>query len=695
MIDGGTVNFNGTDSTGALTESSGTLGGSGTLTVSGQTTWTGGTMSGTGSTVADGGLAITVSDTDTVQLDARTLSNGGSGTLAGSFYLEAGNNAIINNLSGATFDVQSSAGIRGNSPYIGGSATFNNQGTLTKSTGSGTSISAVLNNTGNLEVDAGALTLTSGSINIDGNSFFVSQASTTLALTGNLLSTTNLQSNFNPLGTVLLDGSGTASTPQQFEAMSDDLGAVAAGFINNFTYGNLTLGSGTHVKLVDTADNSSGSGSEAVYAETLAVPAGTTLDLNGLHLYTRADLISGTVTGGTISVVNGGGPIAINMPTPGDLTTFAQQDNWTFNAQAGQAVNVTVATGSGSTPAPLSPSAGFVTVNLLDSNNNVLATKTNSQSGNPAQLLGVNLPNTGTYRIVVQGSAGHTGYYIVTLGPAFATKATPNVAVSDAGGTYNGLPWPASATVAGIDGTVRDSLESVTPTLLYYAGATASGTGSATAPFQAGTYTAVATFAGSTDYTSASASVIFTVAKVTSTVTVADAGGHYNGSPFPATATVTGLSGVVGTSLEGVAPTLLYYEGATAGGTGSATAPTAGGTYTVVATFPGSTDYGTSSSSSTFVIALNQATVSVTDAGGVYTGAPLAATALVAGTDGRFNPTLEGVTPTLLYYAGTTASGTRSVSAQRQPAPTPSWPSSPAPPITPALAIVPPSISPP
>ena len=62
--------------------------------------------------------------------------------------MEAGNNAIINNLSGASFDVQSSAGIRGNSPYIGGSATFNNQGTLTKSTGSGTSISAVLNNTG-------------------------------------------------------------------------------------------------------------------------------------------------------------------------------------------------------------------------------------------------------------------------------------------------------------------------------------------------------------------------------------------------------------------------------------------------------------------------------------------------------------------------------------------------------------------
>ena len=235
--------------------------------------------------------------------------------------------------------------------------------------------------------------------------------------------------------------------------------------------------------------------------------------------------------------------------------------------------------------------------------------------------------------------------------------------MTDSGGSYNGQPWAASATVAGVDGIVRGSLEGVTPTILYYVGTTASGTGAAAAPIQAGTYTAQATFAGSTDYTSASDSVIFTIARVAPRVSVSDAGGAYNGSPFPATATVTGLSGMARASLEGVAPTLLYYVGAIASGNSSSVAPTAGGTYTVVATFTGSTDYNTANSSTTFVIALNQATVSVVDVGGVYTGSALPATALVAGTNGQFNPTLEGVAPTLLYYAGSTASGTASSTA--------------------------------
>ena len=75
------------------------------------------------------------------------------------------------------------------------------------------------------------------------------------------------------------------------------------------------------------------------------------------------------------------------------------------------------------------------------------------------------------------------------------------------------------------------------------------------------------------------------------TVTVTDAGGTYTGNPFPATALVNGQA-----SLEGVSPTLAYYVGSTATGTPSSTAPTAVGTYTVVATFPGSPDYLAASS---------------------------------------------------------------------------------------------------
>ena len=177
-VDGGTVNFSsGAGITlGTLMESGGTLTGSDTVTVSGQTTWTYGTMSGTGTTVADGGLAITVSSDGSVLLDNRTLTNAGIGTLSSSgsnSALEAGDNAIINNLSGATFDVQNSIGINTNY-HVPGSATFNNQGTLTKSTGSGTTaISAALNNTGTVSVLSGTLDFYGGGTDSGTDSFSV------------------------------------------------------------------------------------------------------------------------------------------------------------------------------------------------------------------------------------------------------------------------------------------------------------------------------------------------------------------------------------------------------------------------------------------------------------------------------------------------------------------------------------------
>jgi hypothetical protein len=48
-------------------------------------------------------------------------------------------------------------------------------------------------------------------------------------LGGNLLGDTKDSELYAPLGTVLLNRSGTASAPQLLEAMGQDLGAVAAG----------------------------------------------------------------------------------------------------------------------------------------------------------------------------------------------------------------------------------------------------------------------------------------------------------------------------------------------------------------------------------------------------------------------------------------------------------------------------------
>ncbi len=153
----------------------------------------------------------------------------------------------------------------------------------------------------------------------------------------------------------------------------------------------------------------------------------------------------------------------------------------------------------------------------------------------------------------------------------------------------------------------------------------------------------LASFPGSTDYTSGTASATFTINKATPSVAVSDAGGTYSGSSFPGTTS----------SLEGVTPTLTYYTGTSTTSTALAGAPTSAGTYTVLASFPGSTDYTSGTASATFTINKATPSVSVSDAGGTYTGSSFPATAPVNGAD-----SLEGVNPTLTYYAGSTPTGT-------------------------------------
>ena len=186
---------------------------------------------------------------------------------------------------------------------------------------------------------------------------------------------------------------------------------------------------------------------------------------------------------------------------------------------------------------------------------------------------------------------------------------TPTVTVTDPGGVYNGLAYAATAKVAGSDQVQVNSLEGVAPTLTYYVGTGTSGSATSTAPSAAGTYTVIASFAGSTSYASAQSSqVVFTITKASPLVTVVDAGGTYTGTAFPALVKVAGVVAGVDTtpslSLEGITPTVSYYAGSTATGTPLAAVPSVAGAYTVVAAFAGSTDYAAAASSpATFTIA--------------------------------------------------------------------------------------------
>jgi sugar lactone lactonase YvrE len=269
------------------------------------------------------------------------------------------------------------------------------------------------------------------------------------------------------------------------------------------------------------------------------------------------------------------------------------------------------------------------------------ATATSAVSGSP-------------YPITISGAADPDYAISYVTGGLTITQAAPTVTVSDAGGTYTGSSLAAAATVAGVvsgvDSNPAESLESVTPSLIYYAGTSAAGIFLSGAPSTAGTYTVLASFAGSADYTSGTASTTFTISQAAPTVSVTDNGGTYTGLGFPATAA----------SLEGVTLILTYYSGTTATGTALSFAPTTAGTYTVLASFAGSTDYASGTTSTTFTVGRATPTVSVTDNGGAYNSLAFMATDKVAGVGSQSTPSvsLEGVIPGLTYYSGTSASGT-------------------------------------
>ncbi len=116
-------------------ESVSTIDGPGQLTISGNSTWNGGTIQGTGTLNVAAGATLTISSQGS--LNQRILNNSGTINLNSLIYFIAGGGAVINNLAGALFDIQSCEGI---SPGAAPLATFNNFGTVQKTASSGGTI---------------------------------------------------------------------------------------------------------------------------------------------------------------------------------------------------------------------------------------------------------------------------------------------------------------------------------------------------------------------------------------------------------------------------------------------------------------------------------------------------------------------------------------------------------------------------
>jgi hypothetical protein len=294
----------------------------------------------------------------------------------------------IDNQAGATYDFASDGSLR----IGGGSAAVANAGTVEKTSGTGTSTIGLVfsntgvpfSNTGVLDVESGTLQFPGG-LPLDGSAVLTGTVAGTLSVQGNVLGHTTNAAQFAPLDTVVLAGPG-ASSPQLLEVMSQDRGNVASGFVNNFSYGTLEVAAGIEVRLVDKARNSPGTGPEALYVDTLVVPAGATLDLNGLHVYVRSAQVQGTVVGGSISVLAAPVPAAAvqgisataGQPFSGAVATITD----TFSGVTAGSLQATITWGDGQT------SAGTVSANG-DGTFGVSGTHTYAQPGSYALSVAV------------------------------------------------------------------------------------------------------------------------------------------------------------------------------------------------------------------------------------------------------------------------------------------------------------------
>jgi len=93
---------------------------------------------------------------------------------------------------------------------------------------------------------------------------------------------------------VRIDGTGDPLEPRLFEVQGADLGFTSAGFTQNPVLDLLTLNT-AFVRLVDNTNDAPGT--DALYIDTLVVPSGSTLDLNGSRIYVRNADIQGTLIG--------------------------------------------------------------------------------------------------------------------------------------------------------------------------------------------------------------------------------------------------------------------------------------------------------------------------------------------------------------------------------------------------------------
>jgi hypothetical protein len=332
-ISGGTVQFNTNASSASAVESSGTLKGNGDFSTD-VLLWTGGTMdngdtlAGTTTIRATGVLTVAGVSSSKFLL-GRVFNNNGravvNGTGTGTLFI--GDQSVFNNNAGASFDFQNNDSVSFQNGTT--AAIFINNGTLTKTGGSGTSTlgtgSLSFNNAGSVQVMTGTLSLDGGGSD-DGS--FVVDPRANLRFNGgtHLLGSS---SSITGAGGVIFS-SGTANIIGTYDITGiTTISGGTARFDSNATTTNALMSSGTLT----------GTGTVDIIAlawngGTMNGPGVTNIDATGVMtlggVSTSKFMLQRTVNNNGHAFMNGTGTGALYL---GDNATFNNTPGAIFEIQ--------------------------------------------------------------------------------------------------------------------------------------------------------------------------------------------------------------------------------------------------------------------------------------------------------------------------------------------------------------------------
>ncbi len=337
-INGGAVAFNSGEaiSTDTFAINSSTLTGADNITVSGLTSLNSSSLSTTGTFNANGGMAINTGGGPGF-IGKVTLNLSGNSTMSGPHSMGHGDNAVINILSGATLSIDDINFTR----VTPADSTLNNQGTLRKITGTGSStFDIILNNTGSIVVSSGSLSIRSGT----------SSGSASVSAPASLTA-----SSYAFTSTSSVSGSGTMN----LVSVTVDGVYNITGTTNLYSIGN-SFGSSANVQSVGTSVTINGgavafNSGEAISTDTFAINSSTltgadNITVSGLTSLNSSSLsTTGTFNAnGGMAINTGGGPgfigkVTLNLSgnsTMSGLHSMQHGDNAVINILSGASLSL-------------------------------------------------------------------------------------------------------------------------------------------------------------------------------------------------------------------------------------------------------------------------------------------------------------------------------------------------------------------